>query len=334
MLTTFWDLCPDILLDIFRYFSIDQLFHLFYPDVLPNISDILRESRMKFQLCLTNDDLLTATLLSLVDQYQVISLCMTTIQIGLEDFLNIQSITLLDVYIDTILSTQLSILPLLKCITLIYSHNESQLSQESLTYICRLPFLKYLELDFRGGYLNIPQISHEHTCSIEELVLRTPCSWKKLQGFIVHLFHLRILRVMINVNEDQNINNRHYLQYIPPIVSNVNFPSIEIFDLTWYTIEMKDILVFIRSMPNLQKLNLSGITNEKTLQSHIWQELLKVVCPNLKRLNVKMLIWIQEGAEEIKDNFDRDLFFKQTHFYLIPSKHERELLQFKCEFRR
>ncbi|CAF3432281.1 unnamed protein product, partial [Rotaria sp. Silwood2] len=221
MLTTFWDLCSDILFEIFRYFSIDQLFYSFYPNVLPNLSCIIHESCMKFQLSLTDDDLLTATLLSLIDQHQIIALRMTTIQIEFQNFLNIQSITLVDAHINIIPLTQLSELPLLKRIILIYSRNESQLSQESLRYIFCLPFLKYLELDFHGGYLNIPQIFNKQACSIEELVLRTPCSWKNLQEFIVDLFHLRILRVMINVSENRSNNAWHHPGYIRPHIATV-----------------------------------------------------------------------------------------------------------------
>ncbi|CAF1455189.1 unnamed protein product [Rotaria sp. Silwood1] len=334
MSTTFWDLCSDILQEIFSYFSIDQVFYSFYPDVFPSLSNIIYESRMKFPLCLTNDDMLNATLFSLIDKHQIIALRLTAVQIGLIEFLDIQSITLVDVRMNMTLLTELSALPLLKRVILIYSHNESKLNEAFLSYIFCLPYLKYLELDFHGSYLNIPQISKKHVCSIKELVLRTPCSWNNLQELIGHLLHLRILRVMINVHGNGNNNVPHQFGLIPPIISNASFPSIEIFDLTWYTIEMKNILAFVRQMPNLKQLCLSGITNKNALQSNIWKELLNVVCPNLQLLNVKMLIWIQEGVEEIKNNFDTDFFFKQTQFYLTFSTHERELLQFNGKFRR
>ncbi|CAF3774686.1 unnamed protein product [Rotaria sp. Silwood1] len=321
MPSTFWDLCSDILLDIFPYFSIDQLFFSFYPNVLPSLQTLLSESRMKFQLCLTNDDHFNATLLSLIDRNQISSLYMTTAKIGSMKFLELQLITLINIHIDRMLLQELSKLPQLTSVILI----GSQMRKECFRNIFCLPFLKYFEVNLHGGYLDIPTASYKNTCPIEELVFRTACSWEHLQRLLVHLSRLRILRVMVNVDRTSDISRQY---------TNKPLPSIEIFDLTWHSIEMENVLHFADYMPNLKQLHLSGKMNLNNLNSLLWQDLLEVVRPNLKRLNVNMLISIREGADKIKKNFDANLFFQRIQFHLILSKKEDKLLKLIGDFRR
>ncbi|CAF2626803.1 unnamed protein product [Rotaria sp. Silwood2] len=321
MSSTFRDLCPDILLDIFCYFSIDQLFYSFYPDVLPILQTLLYESRMKFQLCLSNDDHFTATLLSLINENQVGSLRMTAAKNDFVKFRELQWITVINIHIDRMLLQKLSKLPRLTHVICI----DSQFRQECFRYVCCLPFLKYFEVNLHGGYLDIPITSYQRTCPIEELVLHTPCSWEYLRRLISHLTHLRILRVMVNVDRSSDITIQHYSE---------NFPSIEIFDLTWYSIEMENILALVRHMPHLKQLRLSGKIDVNNLNSDLWQQLLEVVCRNLKRLNVNMLISIREGADRIQKDFDNNLFFQRIQFRLIPSNDENELLILNGDFRR
>ena len=74
MLTTFWDLCSDVILEICDYLSVNELFFSFYPDVLPDLFELLTISHINLHVSLTRDDLLTATILSLINVDQVMSL--------------------------------------------------------------------------------------------------------------------------------------------------------------------------------------------------------------------------------------------------------------------
>jgi hypothetical protein len=47
--SSFFDLCPDILLNLFEYFSLNELFDIFI-DLIPYLSILLNESHMRFSI--------------------------------------------------------------------------------------------------------------------------------------------------------------------------------------------------------------------------------------------------------------------------------------------
>jgi hypothetical protein len=51
-------------------------------------------------------------------------------------------------------------------------------------------------------------------------------------------------------------------------------------------------------------------------------------------MDTNMLVWTGIEAEEIKTNFDEDMFFKRINFKLIPSVKEKELFILCGNFRR
>jgi len=336
MSTTFWDLYSDIILEICRYFTVDELFYSFYPDVLPYLFEILTESHINLHLCLTNDSLLTGMLLSLINIDQVVYLHVSSDNIPLNEFNAVKTLTLNDVPNMNSIISKPFLLPSLQRLILIYSDHLSHQAENALRSAFARPSLKYLKLHLSNGDLLLPNNLFGQSFSIEQLVINTSCS-KSILSFLFHsLPCLRILQIRTLMNSEFLMGTNQFgggnaVAPLPPVI---NHRSLQILDLVWYHPIMVDITVLLTGLPNLKRCRLSGVMNSKELNGKIWHKLITETCSNLIRINLNMLIWTGIETEEIKTNFDQDMFFKHIDFELIPSDNEKELLILIGAFKR
>lgn len=171
MITTFWNLCADVLIELCRYFSIDELYSSFYPDVLPNLFELLKESHIYLHLCLNNNDLLTGTILSLINTNQIISLQTSSCNIPLNMFNSVKTFTLKNVpKLDNTLSIP-SILPALEHFIFICSSHSNSQVENALKLAFSRPTLKYLKLHLNNDYSLRPNNPLGRSFSIEQLII-------------------------------------------------------------------------------------------------------------------------------------------------------------------
>jgi hypothetical protein len=121
---------------------------------------------------------------------------------------------------------------------------------------------------------------------------------------------------------------------IVPPTSIIHHSSLEILDLVWYHPTITYITALLTGLSNLKQCRLSGVMNFQELDGKYWHHLITQICQHVLRMNVNMLIWTGFEAEEIKTNFDQDMFFKRINFKLVPSDKEKELFILFRDFRR
>jgi len=334
MSTTFWDLCPDLILEICSYFSIDELYFSFYPNVLPHLFELLTASHMQLHIGLTNDNLLTSMLLSLININKITSLRLSSCDVPLNIFDTVQTLILHDVVnVNSVISKPFT-LPSLQRLILIYSCHQSYSIESVLRVAFARPSLKYLKLQSKNNCLSALSIPLERSFSIKQLVLNASFSYVILNLLLNSLPNLRILRIRTLVDTQPTVvRNSVGVNNVvaPPIIHH---PSLQTLDLVWYHPTMTYITALLRGLSNLKQCRLSGVMNFQELNGQFWHHLITQICQHLLRINVNMLIWTGIKTEEIKTKFDQDMFFKRINFELIPSDKEKELCILFRDFRR
>jgi len=336
MLTTFWDLCSDVILEICGYFTVDELFLSFYPDVLPYLFELLTASRTNLHLCLTNDDLLNATLFSLINIDQVISVHISSGNIPLNIFNTVKKLTLNDFPNMNSIIFEPSLLPSLQRLVLIYSGHLSYQTDSALRLAFSHPTLQYLRVHLSSDYLLLPRNLLGESFSIKQLVINASCSQSTLNFLFNSLPFLRILRLRTLMNSVSSTvgNQMGGVNVVPPPSLSIKHASLQILDLVWYHPTMADIKFLLLGLSNLKQCRLSGVMNYKELNGEFWHQLITQTCLNLSRININMLVWTGTEAEDIKLNFDQNRFFERINFKLKPSDKENELLILIGDFRR
>ena len=328
MVTTFWDLCSDLILEICKYFSTNELYYSLYPDCLPHLFELLETSHTRLHVDVPNDDLLTGILFSLIDTNQISSLRLSSTIIPRMTFNSVRALTLHNVEdIEHATSEQL-VLPALERLTLTGS---DPLRSIDLIHIFAQPSLKYLKIESPSAYIRTASIPHRRFCSIEKFVLNASCSPDSLQFFLLSLPNLHTLRVrtLINTLPTTRLIRAHIIP--PPIIQH---SSLLILDLIWYHPTMSDINSVLTGLSNLKHCRLNGVMHFEELNGQLWHQLLTQTCANLLKMYVNMLIWTGDQADEIKMNFDLDTFFHSLDFEFLPSKREEQLFVFFGSFQR
>jgi hypothetical protein len=336
MLTTFWDLCSDVILEVCDYLSVNELFFSFYPDVLPGLFELLTISHINLHFSLTCDDLHTATILSLINVDQVISLHISSCDnIPSNIFNAVKTLTLENFSDENNILSQPSFLPSLQHLILIYSDHVSYQAENAIRNAFLRPALKYLKLHLTTNYLLSPTNSLGQSFSIEQLIVHASCSKLALKSIIDSLPCLRILRTRTLIGSQstmaRNQPRRGINIMLPPVTYH---SSLQIIDLVWYHADMSSLTIFLIALPNLKRCRLSGVMNPKELNGILWYDLLTKTCKNLTRMIVNMLIWTGIQTKEIKTNFDEDIYFKDINFKLKLSDRENELLILIGDFKR
>jgi len=336
MLTTFWDLCSDVILEICGYFSIDELFFSFYPDVLPDLFELLIGSHTNLHLCLTNDDLPINKLLSLINTKQIISLHISANNIPFNEFGAVKTLTLDNARAMIHAISLPLVLPSLQRLILIYSGHLSYEAEHALKLVFSRSSLKYLKLHLSDDYSLIPRNPLGRSSSIEQFVINASCSPLTLKLLLDSLPCLRVFRIktLMDIKSTMVRNQLPSNNTVASAFPMINHSSLQIIDIDWYLPIMANIIILLKGLPNLKHCRISGVINSKELNGKFWYNLITRICSKLLKMNVNMLIWTSIKAEEIKINFDQDMFFKRIGFKLKPSDKEAELLMLTGDFRR
>jgi hypothetical protein len=226
------------------------------------------------------------------------------------------------------------ILPSLQRLILIYSPHYNCLIESVLKQAFTRPSLKYLKLQSNNDCLSIPSNPIGQSLSIKQLVLNISCSYATLNFLLSSLPNLRILRIrtLMDIQPTTVRNPVGGNNVVVPSI--IHHPSLQTIDLVWYHPTMDYITELLRGLSNLKRCRLSGVINFQELNGQFWHHSITQVCQRLLRMDTNMLVWTGIEAEEIKTNFDEDMFFKRINFKLIPSVKEKELFILCGNFRR
>lgn len=328
MVTTFWNLCPELILELCDYFSINELYYSFYPDCLPYLFELLCSSHKRLHLDLPNNNLLVGIFFSLIDTNQISSIRLSSRSIPRLTLNSVRVLTLHDIKdVGRVCSQQLN-LPVLE--RLILSHT-NPFTTIALINIFARPSLKYLQIESTNAHVVFEGLGYTQFSSIEKLVLNTSCSRQTLDFFLISLPNLHSLQVRTLINTQPTVRpiGAHIL--IPPTIRH---SSLRILNLVWYHPTMMDISTLLAGLVNLKCCKLAGTMHFQELKGQFWHGLLTKTCVNLMKMYVNMLIWTDDRAEEIKNEFDHDTFFHCLDFDLLPSKREKQLYIFFGSFQR
>ena len=325
MRTTFSDLCPELIFELCSYFSISELYHLFYPHCLPYLFGY----DIRLHLDLTNDDLLTGTLFSLIDIDRVSSLRLSFCYIPQMVFISVRALTVYNSEELHQVTSQLPNLPVLERLSLI---NPKSLTNVIFQQIFACSSLKYLKIQSISTSMTSIGDTLEQSISIEQFVLNTSCSRAMIESFLIRLPNLRSLRVQILLFETRSRSRLPAMNVIAPSI--IRHSSLRTVNLVWYHPTMPDIITLLTGLSNLKQCQLTGVMSYEELNGKLWHDLLMDKCRNLQKMNVNILVWTGDRGEEIQTNFDEDIFFNQLDFGLFPKDAERQLFFFFGDFQR
>lgn len=331
MPTTFRDICPDVLLELCEYFSIDELYSLFYPDVLPHIFELLTASHKQLHLSMTNNHRLNTKLLSLININKIISIRLSSCEVLSNTFNTVKTLILHDVgNANSVISVPF-VLPSLQRLVLIYSHHYNYLIESALKLAFARSSLKYLRLQSIDDTLPIPNNPVGKSLSIQQLCIDLPSSYTILMFFLNSLPNLRILRIKLLTDIQQMAaKNQNNVAALPII----HYPSLRTLHLILYRPTTAYITSLLIGFSNLKYCRISGVIDVQELNGNVWHDLITRKCSNLLRMNINMSVWIEIEPNEMKETFDEDTFFEQINFELKPSEKEEKLFIFFGNFQR
>lgn len=299
--SSFYDLCPDILIELFTYFSLNELFDVFI-DLIPHLSTLINQSHIKLHIDKNTNEKFWDKIFSQINCKQIISLCNSDSGINLAKFpamhsmkLSLQSSDLFEQFHYLIHLEQLS----LELSEIIIKDNIW------LSHILLLPKLKKLKLDLMiskntlqpQNDISINKLSLQSN-TIKYLELKIPMSWKSFVSFLEHFPYLQILRASL-----YRLNSCLYEPYTSiskPILLN----SLQTVDLQGYVDNMSFIITYIStSMPNLKRCRLIAVnvTNDNAYNmknGSIWENFFNC-CSHLIQVKVHLLM-----SFEVDNNFN------------------------------
>jgi hypothetical protein len=321
--SSFFDFCPDILLEIFKYFSLNELFDIFI-DLIPHLSSLLNQSHIKLHINKNATEDFCDQILPQINSNQIISLHNSYLTTNLSRFSSIRSINL------TLQSSsqfhQFQYLIHLEQLSLQLSET---IIQENiwLYYILRLSNLRKLRLDLTSPKnMLMPQkdifISKSFLKSntIKYLEIKIPMSWQSLLIFLEHFPCLKIFYASLyRLNSVRDVR--------PKSISKLSCcSSLQILDLHGYIDQMSFLITHIcSSIVNLKicRLQAINVTNDDAFEMKdglIWEYLFHR-CSHLREVKVHLLMSIEVhnhfNTRVIKDllrTFNDNSFCEKYHF--------------------
>lgn len=299
--SSFFDLCPDILLDIFQYFSVNELYDIFI-DLIPYLLSLINQSHIQVHIDKYVKEDFWMKILPNINSSQIISLENSYFLTNLLHFTSIRSISLN--LQSLILFEQLQYLIYLEQLSL-------QLSEEILEQQCwldpilLLPKLYKFKLDLS---ISKNVLSPQKSISIDKspytsntvkhLELEIPMSWQSILLFLSHFPNVQNVRALLY---QLNSPNRHFS--IPP----TRFQSLKTLNLQGYFDNMSLIVTSISAfMQKLQRCRLKAmnVTTDDAFSmkyAAIWKYLFEY-CINLNKLQIHLIM-----STEINNNFNTRL---------------------------
>jgi hypothetical protein len=295
MSSSFFDLCPDILLQLFTYFSLNELFDTFI-DSIPYLSSLINQSHIKLHIDKNPTENFWNRILPEINSNQIISLNnYSNVRINLLQFVSVRSMKLSLHSSDV--SEQFQYLIHLEQLSL----GLSEIIIKDNIWLCHilsLPNLKKLKLDLmilKNTLQPQNEISIKKSSllsnTIKYLELKIPMSWKSFIHFLEHFPNLQILRASL-----YQLNTVTYESYDIPMLNS----TLHTLDLQGYFKSMSSIVTYIStSMPNLKRCRLIAMnaTDDSVYRirnSFLWQNFFDF-CSHLTQVKIHLLMSIEEN---------------------------------------
>ncbi|CAF0872906.1 unnamed protein product [Rotaria sordida] len=244
--TTFYDLCADVLLNIFEFLNINEIYYSFH-EVIPYLTSLLVESKIRLQMC--------DPIVSDVDPRPIASLVMKCLPRSftpsLLEFINLQRLVLHDME-DPWLLINKSLPISLEHLSLNVSlRNKTTIIEEFLSLLDRLPKLKYFLIIYESSYFVLQENSFnlsKPSTTIHNIELEVKCSLLTLEKLLKYLPCVHRLSASVGfVEENLEIYNRYS-----------EFPNVKLLFLSWEYIPIRDIIRFCQMIPNLRRCVLNA----------------------------------------------------------------------------
>jgi hypothetical protein len=307
--TTLHDLHADVLLCIFEYFTVNELYETF-PEAIPYLTSLLINSHVRLHL--------RKSILTEIDPAQIVSIDLTCLSRlsspTISDFINLRSLILHDMEDPKILINQ----PLSQSLEVLHLNislrNKSEIIPGLLQLLTQLPKLKSYTLMYPSSYFILqPDLLIFPTLSttIINVKLDVKCSINYLELLLLHLPCLRRFQSMIGTNSEN----------LTESAQNSLFSSIESLFLTWEYIPFRNIITFCKKMPNLK--NCQFISTDYRYEADVfnsmtWRQFIESDHVLLKKLIVHMKPTPQYGDPRIQHRVMRDRYFRSINFKFKP----------------
>jgi hypothetical protein len=276
--TTLHDLYSDILLCIFEYFTVHEIYEIF-SQVIPNLTLLLRNSRIRLHL--------RQSTMPPIDPAQVISIKLKYLPRLFSpspfEFINLRSLILHDMEDPQSLIKQ----PLFQLLEIFYLNislrYKPDIVLQLLPLIIQLSKLKSYTIIYPSSYFVLQKdalILQRSSNTIRNIKLDFKCSMGSLEKLLSYVPCLRRLQATFESNS-----------VIDDSFHMLLFPSIQYLCLSWEYIPFRDILTFCGKMVNLKKciFNVNDHRNDLyTFNPNGWHQFIECDHVLLKRLIVNM----------------------------------------------
>ena len=353
--STFIDLCPDILFELFSFFSLDELIDSF-SDLIPSLSKLLAQGHVRLFMMKQLDERFWTDFFPCLNPQQMITLNVRYQRFNQTDFSSyvlLSSITLEDAAFNNPSSPfslhRIQQLPRLRRFILRLpptTHNE----HDWLWQILRLPTIKHVRIEATNRNDTIrpqrPVSISPVACqsfTITSLNVKLPFQWKSIFILLSHFPVLRTFRAhLYRMRHPVNDLRLH----IPKLTC---FKTIRTLELIGYFVHTSSIItLFCSSIPNLTDCRLlsTSVTQDSltevlySRESFFGRQLFQS-CPHLNLVKIHMIISVEanedvdtERTRNLIRAFNEDRFCRKYHFSLVHRSLSNGYVTLICDFHR
>ena len=351
----FTDLCPDILFDLFSYFSLNELVDSFSA-LLPSLARLLVQGHVPLFMGESLDEHFWTNFFPQLDPQQMITLTVSHLRFNHMDFsqyMALSSITLEDVVGNNPSSPfpwdRLQQLPRLQRFIVRLSKTTHHEQHWLLPILC-LRTIKHVHIESvdRNNTIRSQRpfhISHVvgQSCVVTSLHIRIPLRWTSIFTLLSHFPVLRRFRAYLYRME-------HHSNDILLLTPKLDcFATLRTLDLIGYFAHMSSIItLFCSSIPNLTSCRFlstsatqDSITEVLYLRQHFFGRRLFQLCLQLNRVKIHMLMSIEanedidtERTRTLLRAFNDDSFCRKYHFSLLHRSRPNGYMTLICDFHR
>jgi hypothetical protein len=353
--STFVDLCPDILFELFSFFSLDELIDCF-SDLIPSLSSLLVQGHVRLFMKKQLDEHFWTHFFPQLDPQQIVTLNILYQRFNQTDFssyVSLSSITLDDVAWNNPASP--------------FSLHRLQQLPRLRRFILRLPPTTHHEHDWLLQILRLTTIKHVHieainrndtirpqrpirilrvaceSFTITYLNIKVPFQWKAIFILLSHFPVLRTFRAHLYRMEHHSNDLKLRTQKLPC------FDTLHILELIGYFAHISSIInLFCSSMPNLTDCRLlsTSVTQDSltdilySSQSFFGRRLFQS-CLHLNLVKIHMIISVEtsedvdtERTRNLVRAFNEDPFCRKYHFSFVHRSIPNGYVTLICNFHR
>ncbi|CAF0806704.1 unnamed protein product [Adineta ricciae] len=315
MKSTFKHLCDDVIIELFSYFNIHEIFYSFCL-LIPNLPSLLKDGRVQLHVR-SNNTYFFRWILPHISLTQVVSLSIPTrpYNPSIFKFTNLRSLVLSDVDNPLKLFERNSDWPPYRLEYLSLSirnpdvrNKSSDIGIRVLEHAFKLRGLKRFELHESKSSLRMVELFNELTfpstfqsSDLERVIITIYCHWLTLQSILSYL--PRLIQFEFH-------SSFSYIQNLSP---ELHFPFIRKLDLQIDCLQTIILNGIFRHAPNLRyfKLDCSVCPFQRyhidLLQSKTWLQWIDTCTPRLRILNVDIKFRPDDINETTVESIGKDL---------------------------